>query len=182
MNTLALQLTTSFHYVISEQSGNDVTIGRAKTMIVLASITWPQVGFEVTPHYITPTRLMWKSAAFDAVDIGGSFRRDPIGDDASIIMDDVDPEQLIMVEEMRECAEFIPLFGRQRIERFNLTLAEILAQKIAAAPLPLPGSEARTVFRNADEYQQLHGWLLRHGVIDPAGEWLTEVAGLSETA
>ena len=173
MGMLTLQLITSFHYVVSEQTGNDVTIARAKSMIALASLTWPDLGIVVTPHFINPERMVWQSANFDAVSMGGGFRRDPIGDDASIIIDEYEPDQLIMLERMRECASFIPLFGKQRLERFNLTLAQLYQQKENGTPLPLPGSEASLAFHCESEYRLLHDWLVQHGVIAPDGKWLS---------
>ena len=104
--------------------------------------------------------------------MGGSFRRDPVGDDASIIVDDDEPKELIMLDEMRDCASFIPLFGRQRLERFNLALATLFLCKASDTPLPLPGSEPSQTFRCADEYRQLYEWLVDHGAITSDGLWL----------
>ncbi len=172
MSELALRLVATFHHVISEQSGNDVTIARAKTMLALAGLTWPSLGIVVTPHYFGQGRMAWKSDAFDSVTMGGSFRRDPVGDDASIIMDDDEPKQLVLVEEMRACAAFIPLFGRQRLERFNLTLAELLARRANGAPLPQPGNGREAEFHCETEYGRLYGWLVEHGALDSDGQWL----------
>ena len=174
MGVLTLQLITSFHYVVSEQTGNDVTIARAKTMIALASLTWPELGIVVAPHFINSERVVWKSDDFDSVSLGGGFRRDPIGDDASIIIDEYEEDQLIMLERMRACASFIPLFGRQRLDRFNLTLAQIHQHRAGGAPLPIPGSEAGRAFHCESEYRLLHGWLVEHGVITAEGTWLKE--------
>jgi hypothetical protein len=171
MGMLTLQLITSFHYVVSEQSGNDVTIARAKTMIALAGLTWPDLGIVVEPHFINSERVVWNSDDFDSVSMGGGFRRDPIGDDASIIIDEYQQDQLIMLERMRECASFIPLFGRQRLDRFNLTLAQIYQHRADGTPLPLPGSEAGRAFHCESEHGQLHGWLVEHGVITAEGTW-----------
>ncbi|RPH75366.1 hypothetical protein EHM76_01825 [bacterium] len=168
---LTHRLITTFHYVVREQSGNDVTIARAKTMIALASLTWPSLGIVVTPFYITPGRLTWKSEAFESVMLGGGFRRDPVGDDASIIIDDYDPDQLIMLDKMQDCAGFIPLFGRQRLERFNLTLAELFLRKTSGAALPLPGSEESRAFNSEDHYRRLYEWLVSHGAITSDGQW-----------
>jgi hypothetical protein len=171
VNTFVNRLITTFHHVVSEQSGNDVTVARAKTMIALASLTWPRIGIAVTPQFITPRRMIWQSAAFDAVAMGGSFRRDPVGDDASIIIDDDEPKELVMLDEMRACASFIPLFGRQRLERFNITLAELFPYRENGTPLPLPGSGHFHRFHCEDEYRRLHAWLIDNGAISPDGEW-----------
>lgn len=171
---LTLQLVTTFHHVIREESGNDVTMARAKAMVALASLTWP-LGIVVTPHFINAGRVMWKSDAFDTVTMGGSFRRDPVGDDASIIIDDEEAKELVMLDEMRECASFIPLFGRQRLERFNLTLAGIFTHRANGTPLPRPGSGASEAFTCEAEYRQLYEWLSDHGTITPEGEWLAAV-------
>jgi len=171
VSLLTHQLITTFHHVIRERSGNDVTIGRAKTMVALASITWPSLGIVVIPHFINPGRMMWQSADFDSISEGSTFRRDPVGDDASIIIDDDEPPQLALLDEMGECASFIPLFGRQRLERFNLTLATIFSHKANGTPLPLPGSEASQVFHCEAEYRRLHEWLAAHGAITRDGRW-----------
>ena len=171
MSTIVRQLVATFHHVVNEKSGNDITIARAKTMISLVSLTWPSTGIVVTPHFITPERIIWKSTIFDSITMGGSFRRDPVGDDASIIIDDDEPKELIMLDEMCECASFIPLFGRQQLKRFNLTLAALFLHKASEAPLPLPGSEPSQTFHCADEYRQLHEWLKDHGVITSDGLW-----------
>jgi hypothetical protein len=171
---LTLQLITTFYYVVSEQTGNDLTVARAKTMIALASLTWPSLHLAVTPVPITPERLTWKSAGFDKINEGASFRRDPIGDDAPIVMDNVEASELIEIDKMRECATIIPLFGRQRLERFNITLAELFAHQASATPLPLPGSAPSRDFHCEIEYQKLHEWLVGHGIISPDGEWLAD--------
>src|SRR5262245_49610709 len=123
-NMLTLQLIASFHYVVGEQTGSDLTVARAKTMIALASLTWPALNITVTHVPITPERMTWNSDGFGMINASASFRRDPVGDDAPIIIDDVEEDQLIQLDKMRECASIIPLFGRQRLERFNITLAE----------------------------------------------------------
>ena len=171
MSLLTLKLVTTFHHVVREQSGNDVTIARAKAMIALVSLTWPALDIVVIPHFIKTGRVMWKSDAFDSMTMGGSFRRDPVGDDASIIIDDDEPIELVMLDEMRACASFIPLFGRQRLERFNLTLAGIFTHKANGTPLPLPGSAASQAFHCEVEYRRLHQWLADHRTITPDGEW-----------
>lgn len=173
MSATTLQLITTFHHVIREQTGNDVTIARAKTMVALASLTWPTLGIVVTPHYVTSVRIIWKSGDFDAMDIGGSFRRDPVGDDASIIIDSDEPKELVMMDEMRACAEFIPLFGRQSLERFNSTLAGLYSRKASGAALPPPGSATSSEFPNEKEYRQLYEWLVAHGAVSPDGGWHT---------
>jgi hypothetical protein len=169
---LILQLITTFHQVVSEKTGNDVSIGRAKAMVALASLTWPAVNIVVTPSFITPERVMWKSVDFDSLSLIASFRRDPIGEDASIIIEEIDSDQITMVDEMRECAEFIPLFGRQRLDHFNLTLARLFSHKANKLPLPPPGSEAAHDIPHEKEYQRLFGWLVDHTVINPEGQWL----------
>jgi len=165
------RLIATFHHVVSEQSGNDVTINRAKTMVALAALTWPGLGIDVRPHYFSSGRMWWKSDDFDSMNIGGSFRRDPVGDDASIILEDVDPDHFIMLEEMEECASFIPLFGRQSLERFNQTLAELYSHHSNGTPLPLPGSDASRSFTSETEYRRLYQWLVDHGTISPEGKW-----------
>jgi hypothetical protein len=164
-------LITTFHYVVSEQTGNDVTIGRAKTMVALASITWPELEIVVSPHFITPERITWTSEEIDSFSAGSSFRRDPIGDDAPIIIDDVEPDQLVMPDRMRECASIIPLFGRQRLERFNLTLAGLFSYRASDIPLPMPGCAPDPKFPFEPEYRRLHGWLTEHGTITAEGKW-----------
>lgn len=171
MITIVNQLITTFHHVVNEKSGNDITIARAKTMIALVSLTWPRTRIVATPHFITASRVAWESDAFDSIIMGGSFRRDPVGDDASIIIDDDEPKELTMLDEMRECASFIPMFGRQRLSRFNLTLAELFSCKANGALLPLPGSEPSQAFHCEDEYRKLHEWLLGHGAINSNGQW-----------
>ncbi|GFE57382.1 hypothetical protein [Geobacter sp. AOG1] len=173
MSATTLQLITTFHHVIREQTGNDVTIARAKTMVALASLTWPTLGIAIAPHYITAVRIMWKSDDFDAMDIGGSFRRDPVGDDASIIIDSDEQKELVMMDEMRACAEFIPLFGRQSLERFNSTLAGLYSRRANGAALPSPGSASSSEFPNEKEYRQLYEWLVAHGAVSPDGGWRT---------
>lgn len=172
MNPLVLQMVNTFHYVISEESGNDVTIARAKSMIALASLTWPALGIVVTPNIFGQGRMTWRSDDFNSVTMGGAFRRDPVGDDASIIIDHDDQQELVMEQEMRDCAGFIPLFGRQRMERFNMTVAEILEYRNSKTPLPEPDSESNKKFFSEEEYQRLFIWLIEHGVIDNHGNWL----------
>jgi len=171
MNSRIVQMIATFHHVVNEQSGNDITIARAKTMVALVSLTWPHIGIVVTPYYITPSRVAWKCEAFDSVSMGGSFRRDPVGDDASIIIDDDEPRELVMLDEMRECALFIPLFGRQRLERFNFTLDGLFSSRSSDTNLALPGKEQRPTFKYADEFRRLREWLVHHGAITPDGKW-----------
>jgi len=171
VSELASRLVTTFHYVIREQSGNDVTVARAKTMLALANLTWSALAIEVAPHFISQRRMVWKSEAFEAVGMGGSFRRDPVGDDASIIIDEYDPSQFAMTDEMTECASFLPLFGRQALERFNLTLARIYQFKEGGHQLPPPENAPDDQFPCQEEYHQLFGWFQSHGVLDEAGDW-----------
>lgn len=169
---LILQLITTFHQVISDKTGNDVSVGRAKAMVALASLTWPALNIAVTPYFITPERVMWKSADFDSLSLIASFRRDPIGEDASIIIEEIVPDQITMLKEMQECAAIIPLYGRQKLDHFNLTLAQLFALKSGNIPLPQPGSESRAEITYGNEYQRLYVWLADHAVIDPQGQWL----------
>jgi hypothetical protein len=168
---LILQLITTFHQVVSEKTGNDVSIARAKAMVALASLTWPSVNIIVTPTFITPERVMWKSVDFDSLSLIASFRRDPIGEDASIIIEEIEADQIVMVDEMRECADFIPLFGRQKLDHFNLTLARVNLLKAGNLPLPPPGSESGHSIPYEKEYQRLYGWLVDHAVITSHGQW-----------
>ena len=172
MRMLILQLITTFHQAVSDKTGNDVSIGRAKTMVALATLTWPTLNIFVTPVFITPERVMWKSADFDSLSLIASFRRDPIGEDASIIIEEIEPDQIIMMDEMRECAELIPLFGRQKLDHFNLILARLFSYKTSRCQMPLPGSECRQIFPYEKEYQRLFGWLVDHTVISSDGVWL----------
>lgn len=165
----------TFHHIISEQTGNDVTIARTKTLVALISLTWPDKGIVVSYQTTSQGRILWQSADFDALSMGGSFRRDPVGDDASLVVDEDELLEMVMVTELTECAEFIPLFGRQRLERFNRTLAELHSYKNSNTPLPEPEDESCPVLFRSDEYCQLHGWLLQHGTINEAGEWLAAV-------
>lgn len=169
---LILQLITTFHQVVSDKTGNDVSVGRAKAMVALASLTWPDLNIVVTPFFITPERVMWKSADFDSLSLIASFRRDPIGEDASIIIEEIEPDQINMIDEMRDCAEFIPLFGRQRLDRFNLALARMFSYKAGNTPLPLPGSEPEQLVRCETEFRQLYEWLVDHGIITAEGAWI----------
>jgi hypothetical protein len=171
VSLLTHQLITTFHHIIRERSGNDVTIARVRSMVALTSLTWPDLCIVVTPYYINPARVMWKSDDIDSFSGCSTFRRDPVGDDASIIIDEDDPKQLVLINEMQECASFIPLFGRQRLERFNLTLAKIFAHKVNGTPLPLPGSEASQSFNCETEYRRLYEWLVGHSAITPDGQW-----------
>ncbi|MBE0596450.1 MAG: hypothetical protein IH614_04190 [Desulfuromonadales bacterium] len=164
------QLVTTFHHVVSQQTGNDISIGRAKTMLALAALTWPPLGLVITPHFFSSQRVAWKSDAFEALSIGGTFRRDPVGEDAAIILDNVEPTRLFL-DQMGQCAAFIPLFGRQRLQRFNLTLARIYQQRAQGTALPLPGREARQLFPCETEYRHLFDWLVEHGIISAGGEW-----------
>jgi hypothetical protein len=168
---LTHQLIATFHHVICEQTGNDVTIGRAKTMVALASITWPDLEIVVSPHIITPERITWKSDEIDSFSAGASFRRDPVGDDAPIIIENVEADQLTMPDRMRECASIIPLFGRQRLERFNFTLAGIFSHKARNIPLLLPDSAPDREFPYETEYRRLFGWLAGHGAVTADGKW-----------
>jgi len=168
-------MIVTFHRVIIEESGNDVTIARTKTMVALVSLTWPDKRIVVSHHITSQGRVLWRSDDFDALSIGGSFRRDPVGDDASLAIDEDETWEMVMLAEMRECAAFIPLFGHQRLERFNRTLAELHNYRANAMPLPQPESEPRTFFPCADEYRRLHEWLLEHGVIAADGAWLAAV-------
>ncbi len=161
----------TFHHIISEQSGNDVTIARAKTMVALVSLTWPEKGIVVSHQTTGQGRIIWKSEDFEALSMGGSFRRDPVGDDASLVIDEDEVWEKVMLAEMSECAEFIPLFGRQRLERFNRALAELHNYRSRKASLPLPESDTCPENLNSDEYQQLYDWLLRHETITVDGEW-----------
>ena len=172
MNISVSRLVASFHFFVNEQYCIDVTVARAKAMFALASLTWPGLELAVTPHYITPGRLTWKSEAFEAVSMGGSFRRDPVGDDASIIIDDDETEELVMPDEMRACAGFIPMFGRQKLERFNLALAELLRLSANNSPLPSSGSDVGFTSRHEEEHRRLRDWLLKHGAVTPEGEWV----------
>jgi hypothetical protein len=169
---LILQLITTFHQVISDKTGNDVSVGRAKAMVALASLTWPALNIVVTPFFITPERVMWKSADFDSLSLIASFRRDPIGEDASIIIEEIEPDQIFMVKEMQECAAIIPMFGRQKLDHFNLTLAQLFSLKLSNIPLPLPGNESRLHIQYENEFQRLYVWLVDHAVINTEGQWL----------
>jgi hypothetical protein len=175
MNTFIQQLIATFHHIVHEQFGNDITIARAKTMLALTSLTWPSIGIVVIPHEIAPGRMVWKSAAFDSMVMGGSFRRDPIGDHALIIFDEDKPEKLVMFDEMRECALFIPLFGKQRLERFNITLAGLVSSRESGTPLPLSGNEQSQAFPYVEEYRRLHEWLVDHGTITLDGQWIRDI-------
>ena len=165
------RLILTFHQAVSKATGNDVTIARAKTMIALAALTWPDLGLTVTANRFSRGRISWRSAELDGLSIGGAFRRDPVGEDAPIIIDQVDPEELLHPGRMEECAAFIPLFGRRRLENFDLTLADLHGHRSQGKSLPPPGSAAAGVFTNADEYRGLYDWLAAHGVIDPTGAW-----------
>jgi hypothetical protein len=169
---LILQLITTFHQVVSDKTGNDVSIGRAKTMVALASLTWPELNIVVTPMFITPERVMWKSVDFDSLSLIASFRRDPIGEDAAIVIEEIEPDQIVMIDEMRDCAALIPLFGRQKLDRFNLALARIFSNKESSTLLPLPGSGPEQFVRCETEYRQLYEWLVDHGIISAAGLWI----------
>jgi len=165
------QMIITFHHIISEQSGNDVTIARAKTMVALVSLTWPDKGVVVSHQVTSQGRILWKSEDFDSLSIGGSFRRDPVGDDASLAIDEDEVWEKVMLEEMRECSEFIPLFGRQRLERFNRTLAELHNYRERALSLPEPETEPCPAAFCSDEYNHLYDWLLKHGTITKDGQW-----------
>jgi hypothetical protein len=78
---------------------------------------------------------------------------------------------MLMLDEMRECSTFIPLFGRQSLSRFNLTLAELFSLKSNNTPLPFPGSEPGQFSHCESEYQQLREWLVDHGTISADGQW-----------
>ena len=171
MNSLVSQLIASFHHAVSDLYSIDVTVARAKAMLALASLTWPELGLVVTPHFISPGRLTWKSEAFDVVNMGGSFRRDPVGDDASIIIEDDETVELVMPDEMCACAEFIPMFGRQKMERFNLAVAELFVLKANNTLLPLCGSDSGLAVSNEEEYQRLRDWLVAQGAVTPEGKW-----------
>jgi hypothetical protein len=168
---LTQRLILTFHQIVSEETGNDVTLARAKTMIALAGLTWPELGLAVTPSRLPRGRIFWRSEELDTLSIGGAFRRDPVGEDAPIIIDRVDPEELVMPEKMRECAAVIPLFGRRRLERFDLTLAEIFSCRQSGSALPAPGSAAAGDFRCEQEYGLLYDWLRAHRAIGALGEW-----------
>lgn len=161
----------SFHRVVGELTGSDVTIARTKTMVALVSLTWPEKGVIVSCSTTGQGRVFWKSADFDSLSMGGSFRRDPVGDDASLVIDEDEQWDMVMLDEMRECAGFIPLFGRQSLERFNRTLAELFRYRESRAPLPDPGSESAADFSSPEEYGALYGWLQSHGAINSVGEW-----------
>lgn len=164
-------MIVSFHRVVNEQTGNDVTIARTKSMVALVSLTWPEKGIDVSFRTISHGRVFWESADFDSLSIGGSFRRDPVGDDASLVIDDDVPYAMVMVEEMRECASFIPLFGRQKLERFNRTLAEVIGCMKISVSLPVPGHENVQSFPFAEEYRHLFEWLAAHRRITSEGSW-----------
>jgi hypothetical protein len=170
---LILQLITTFHQVVSDKTGNDVSIGRAKTMVALASITWPAVNIVVTPFFITPERVMWKSPDFDSLSLIASFRRDPIGEDAAIVIEEIEPDQITMIDEMRECVKIIPLYGRQRLDRFNLALARLFSFKASNNPLPLPGGEPDEFAHCKTEFRQLREWLVDHNIITAEGLWIS---------
>lgn len=169
---LTQRLILTFHQIISEETGNDVTLARAKTMIALAGLTWPELDLAVTPSRLPRGRIIWRSEDLDSLSIGGAFRRDPVGEDAPIIIDRVDPEDLVMPEKMRECAAFIPLFGRRRLERFDLTLAGIFSCRQSGSALPAPGRAAAGDFPCEQEYGLLYNWLRAHRAIGSVGEWL----------
>lgn len=173
MNQFFQQMIFTFHHIISEQTGNDVTIARTKTLVALVSLTWPDKGIVVSHQVTSQGRILWQSADFDALSMGGSFRRDPVGDDASLVVDEDEVWEMVMTAELRECAEFIPLFGRQRLERFNRTLSELHNYRHNNISLPLPGDLSCQELFRSDEYPRLHGWLLQHGTINEAGEWRT---------
>lgn len=173
MNHNFYQMIVTFHRVVNEQTGNDVTIARTKTMVALVSLTWPDKGIAVSYKMISHGRVFWKSEDFDALSIGGSFRRDPVGDDASLVIDEDVPYEMIMLEEMIECASFIPLFGRQKLERFNRTLAEMIGYKEKSVPLPIPGNEEKLTFPYEEEFGKLFGWLAEHQRITVEGVWQT---------
>ncbi len=179
MAMLMQRLILTFHQAVSQATGNDVTIARAKTMIALAALTWPELGLEVTANRFSRGRISWRSEELEGLSIGGAFRRDPVGEDAPIIIDQVDPEQLLLPEKMEECAAFIPLFGRRRLETFDLTLADLHDHRSQEKALPAPGSAAAGIFHNADEYRGLHDWLAAHGAIDPTGAWMPAGEGNS---
>lgn len=161
----------TFHHIISEQSGNDVTIARTKTMVALVSLTWPDKGVVVSHKVTSQGRIIWNSADFDALSMGGGFRRDPVGDDASLVIDEDEVWEKVMLVEMQECSEFIPLFGRQRLERFNRTLAEFHNYKANNSSLPLPETVLCPESLCSEEYARLYDWLRQHRVINEAGEW-----------
>lgn len=167
------QMIISFHRVVNEQTGTDVTIARTKTMVALASLTWPETGIVVNYKSGEHGRVFWNSEDFNALSIGGSFRRDPVGDDASLVIDEDESYEMVMLEEMLECASFIPLFGRQKLERFNRTLAGMIDYKEKNVPPPTPGNEDSLVFPYEEEFRKLFGWLAEHERITPEGNWLT---------
>ncbi len=165
------RLITTFCHAVFEETGSDISLARAKTMVGLASLTWPGWHLEVAPEVTSRGRIVWRSATLDGLNIGGAFRRDPVGDNAPIIIDNIDPEQLVMLEEMRQCAVFIPLFGRQRLDRFDHTLAELFARRAGNLPLPPAGSDGSRDFSCGKEYGLLREWLERHGAIAADGTW-----------
>lgn len=174
------RLVATFHYVVNERYSIDVTVARTKAMLALVSLTWPDLGIVVTPHFITPGRLTWQSEVFNVVCMGGSFRRDPVGDDASIILDDDEMKELVMPDEMRACAGFIPMFGRQKMERFNLAVAELFVLKANTTLLPPSGSDSGLAVSNEEEYQRLRDWLVTQGAVTPEGEWVRQLTGGSD--
>lgn len=170
------KLITTFCYAVYEETGSDISLARAKTMVALASLTWPALNIEVSPHCSSRGRIFWCSEELDNLSLGGGFRRDPVGDNAPIIIDNFDPEQFLMPAEMRECAVFIPLFGRHRLERFDHSLAELLARRATGRALPAPDNEESKDFPCENEYRHLFGWLIDHAVISAQGEWLAASA------
>ncbi len=167
------RLILTFHQAVSKATGNDVTIARAKTMIALAALTWPELGLMITANRLSRGRISWRSEELDGLSIGGAFRRDPVGEDAPIIVDRFDPEQVIFPERMDECAAFIPLFGRRRLEYFDLALAELHERRIQGLALPPPETATADPLHQTGEYRGLYDWLAEHGTIDRNGNWRT---------
>jgi hypothetical protein len=170
---LTQRLILTFHQIVSEETGNDITLARAKSMVALACLTWPKLELNVTFRQLPRGRIIWRSDDLDSLSIGGAFRRDPVGEDAPIIVDRINPEEIVMPERMRECAAFIPLFGRRRLERFDRTMAQLFTCREKGSDLPAPDSPAAQSFHCGQEYRHLYDWLQGHGTIGASGEWVS---------